>query len=462
FFLIPLYTHYLTPADYGVLEMIDLTCTIISFILGMGITNSILRFYAEYDQKSDKEEVVNSALIFALITGIVITYVLINTSYYFSRFVLINNEYSVLFKLAFFNLFLAIIHTHCKTIFRVEGKPKTFVYTSIYTTVVALVFNIYFIAILQIGVIGFYYSSIIAFLPITIVLLFNQFKKQKITFSTKKIKKMLGYGIYFIPTLLIMFIINFSDRIFLRIYADLDTVGLYALGYKMGMIIFFLFGIPFQQVWGAYAFEIEKKKNANEVFGRIMTYYMLLGVFSALSLSVLSRELITIIADKAFIDSHVIPFIAFSAVFYNAELVTKIGILINKKTHYLPVITGITAIINIFLNIILIPKYGMTGAATATLISFIFFPIASFVVSQRMYPIKYEVDRILKCVIFAIVLVLVSKLVNFDSLGETIVVKIFIIGCFPLVLWLMNYFHDTEKEEIKLFIYKLSKARETT
>jgi len=460
FFLIPLYTHYLTPKDYGILEMIDLTCVVISFLLGMGITNSILRFHGQYTGEKDKEEIINTGLVFAIGFGAIITFSIIYHSKTFSLLIFNNVEYSYYFILAFVNVFLAIIHTHCKTIFRAKGKPELFVTVSVITAISAMVLNIYFIGILQIGIRGFYYSSVITFFPITLVLLIKQFTKVKTIFSVDKIKIMLPYGVFFLPTLLISFFISFSDRILLRIFTDLETVGFYALGSKIGMIVTFLLGYPFQQAWGAYAFEIEKKKNAKEIYSKVLVYYLFLLIFLALSIAIFSREIITVIADSAYLQAYtVIPLIAFSAVFLSVDYVIQIGILIKKKTHYLPFISGFVAIINILLNILLIPRYGMMGAATATLISFIILPITSFRVAQKIYPIQYEIGRIMKMVFLAVVLYLVSIFIDIDSMIQAIILKIVIIGSFPIGLMALNFLHDEEKAEIVRIIKVIRKGK---
>lgn len=449
FFLIPLYTHYLSPKEYGILEMLDLTGTIISFFVAMGISNSILRFYGHYQEENEKEDMVNTGLIFALVAGGCLVAMLVACSDVFSNIIFGSNEYSLYFKFVFINIYIAQLNSHCMTIYRVRNQAKTFTIFSIISTLSAIGLNIYFLAIMSLGIISLYYSSIITFSLITSLILIKQFIRKKIVFSSDKLRRMLKYGLYFIPTLLITFVVNFSDRYFLKAYTDLQTVGVYALGYKIGMIVFFLIGFPFQQAWGAYAFQIVHKENASRLYSRIFTYYVAVLLFVALSVAVLSREMVAVMANPAFFDAYmVIPIVALAIVFFCADNVTRIGILIKEKTAYLPAINFAIAAINVLFNFLLIPRYGMMGAAFSTLISFVFLPLGSFLVSQRMYPIRYESVRLIKAVSMALMLYGVSMVLPKAGILQSILMKSLVILCFPALLYVMPFLDAEEKGHI--------------
>jgi len=459
FLLIPLYTHYLSPKDYGVLEMLDLTGNILSFFVAMGITNSILRFYGYYNTPEDREEVINTALIFAIMSGGLLVGFLCLFSDNFSRLLFDNNEYSFFFVLVFINIYLSQVHTHCKTSYRVKNQAVSFTVISVVTTVLALSLNILFIAYYGLGIKGLYYASLITFSITTILLLIRQFySTPKISFSFPKLLEMLKYGIYFIPTLLIAFVINFSDRYFLRYFTDLETVGLYSLGYKLGMIIFFLMGQSFQQAWGAYAFQYENDKEAPLLYGRIFTIFMFISIYIAFSMALLSKEIVVVIADPRYIDAYkVIPLIAFAAVCYASDNITKIGILITKKTALLPIINFSIATLNVFLNILLIPRYGMLGAAIATAVSFSLLPIISLAISNRFYRIDWEYAKILKLI--SVSLLLYASVIFIEPLNwhYAVPIKLFIIVfLFPVALFVSHFF---TKDDI-IFIksnFKLSR-----
>jgi O-antigen/teichoic acid export membrane protein len=221
------------------------------------------------------------------------------------------------------------------------------------------------------------------------------------------------------------------------------------LGCKISMIVSFLIGMPFELVWGAYAFEIEKKEFAKEIFAKILTYVIILSVFIALSISVLSKEIITIMASPSFIGAYVIiPLITTSIVLQISTNVVRIGILIKRKTFYLPVISSIIALLNVILNFALTPRYGMIGAAAANVLSFSVFPLMSYLISHRLYPIRFEFSRIFKIVSIALGIYLISLLASGHGLWQSIFLKVILVAMFPITLLLFGFFEQTEKEHI--------------
>ena len=94
FFLIPLYTHYLTPKDYGILELLDLTGYIIGYFVGLGIDQAILRYYNITNKKEERDEVLSTALIFNIFFGTFLVSVLLPTSKILSRYILGSTQYA--------------------------------------------------------------------------------------------------------------------------------------------------------------------------------------------------------------------------------------------------------------------------------------------------------------------------------------------------------------------------------
>jgi O-antigen/teichoic acid export membrane protein len=256
---------------------------------------------------------------------------------------------------------------------------------------------------------------------------------------------MVQYGTPFIPTGILLFILNFSDRYFLRMYADLHAVGLYALGYKMGMIVSILIAGPFNLVWSAYMFELEKKGDPKPIFARVFTYQVFAMLVVALSLSVLSREIVEVIADKAYLAAYtVIPLISLSMVLQCANDVLQTGVLITRKTYALPFIVGIAAATNIGLNILLIPRYSMMGAAVATAISYGVQVLATYVVASKIYYIPFEWRRIGILFLSGFLVYGLSTLIRPEGLGVRIALKSVGLLLFPGALLVARFFHASE------------------
>jgi len=447
FFLIPLYTHYLTPRDYGILELLDLTGYIMGEFFGMGLSESILRYYPYYSEEKDKKAVVSTAITFNFILGIIFTVTILCASKFLAKIILASKEYAYLFRILAINLFLGSIVGIMKSVLQVQQRSTFLTSISLIRTAIALFLNICFVALFKLDVKGILYSTLITSSLISAYLAVTILRYTSFSFQLSKLIKMLKYGLPFLPNGILMFIFNWSDRYILRIYSNMESIGLYALGYKIGMIAVFLISIPFNLIWRAYIFDVEKKPNAKLIYSRFATYYLLILLTVSLLIATLSKEIITILAAPSYLSAYkVIPLIVLSMVFMCSDNVFQVGILLKRKTHYLPTITAIAAFTNVFLNFILIPKYNMMGAALATAISFFVYILATYFVAQKIYFIPFETKRIEKILFCAILLFFFTNVFAFHSMFLSFVIKgIVTVSVFPFMLYFTGFLLPEEK-----------------
>lgn len=450
FLLIPLYTHYLTPEDYGTLELLELTSWFIGCFVTMGIHNAVLRYYAFYETSIEKYQVISSASLFVLLAGGLITSFLVAFSKLFSNLIFGNLSYAFLFSVVFINLFIGIMLELGKTSLRAEGKALTFTVISMIYTLIAIGLNIYFIVVLKLGIKGILYSTFIVQIVVVTYLFIYYYPKTKFSFCKIKLKLILRYGIPFVPTGIFVFILNWADRYFLKAYTNLQVIGLYSLGYKLSMIVVMLGGFPFALFWNAYMFEVHKKQDAQKIYARVFTYYTLVLFSIALFIACLSRELVTIMADPSFLEAYlIIPLIAFSMALMPLDNILRVGMLTSNKTYYLPYIEGLSAAIHIGLNFWLIRQYGMMGAGISTLVSYFLRAVFTWFVSQRIYPIGYEYRKVALIALNSIALFLLSKAIHSESLLTLLILKTLLVCLFPVLLYLTDFFDGNEKFIIK-------------
>lgn len=238
FVMIPLYTRYLAPTDYGVLELLDLTITVAGIMVGLGISTSIFRFYYQYKKPSDKKEVVSTALIFiTIVASAIVTLIIINASA-LSELVFKSTEFSQYFVWMFVSFLFSTIAAVPESYIMARQRSGVFTAIMIGTLVVNLALNILVVAFFRMGVLGIVYASALTrFLNISVLMMIT-FPGVGLRLSVPKLKEMLGYGLPLVPASAGQFAINFSDRFFLSQLSSLSSVGLYALGYKFGVMAF--------------------------------------------------------------------------------------------------------------------------------------------------------------------------------------------------------------------------------
>jgi O-antigen/teichoic acid export membrane protein len=211
---------------------------------------------------------------------------------------------------------------------------------------------------------------------------------------------------------------------------------------------------PFTTAWAPFLWSVSKKDNAKEIYSKILTYFFLVSMFVALGLSSLSKEVITIMTTSSYHDAYlIVPIIALSYVLYGCYFILFVGINLKKKTKYQPFIVGFGAIINLILNFLFIPKYGMYGAAIATLISYLTLPITTHFISKKIYPIEYEWIRLIKIFLISLFIFIICLLISIDSVIISGFIKtILIIVSYPSLLYIFRFFRKDEKEKIKQLI----------
>jgi O-antigen/teichoic acid export membrane protein len=449
FLLVPLYTRFLTPADYGLIELLDLTAFFVGTFVALGMEQAVMKFYHAYEAPSDRHQVISTAVLFTCCSGLVMVALLVPLRGFFAEVVLGSRRYEGLFYIAFVTLLVTSLVSLLKITLRAQQRSVTFTVVSLAQTTVAIALNILFVAVLHKGPVGIFYSTLIGSTLFSAYLMWRILGETGISLDTVKLKRMLGYGIYFVPAGLASYVLNWTDRYFLRAYSTMDVIGLYALGYKIAMIVVLVVAVPFNQIWHSYLFEIEKQPNARDVYARVATYFVGALTAVALGIALLSREIVIVMAAPAFVEAHtVIPVLSAAMIFFCVDNVFQVGLLIKGESNRLSSARWIAAVANLGLNWLLIPRYGMMGAAIATLLSFMCSAVLILRKAQQTYPVPFEYRRYAQIAMAAAVTYAVSPLLPSSPLWLAIVTKAATWLLFPLLLFVTGFVRPEERNAI--------------
>src|SRR3990172_11798123 len=290
FIMLPIYTRYLTPADYGVLELLTITTDVISIISGIGLTSTVMRFYSKYDNQEEKNKVVSTAIIVMSVPYLIANLVCVLLSGKFSVLVFGSVDYTFYFQLSFVLLFLQSGIDIPFALIRLKENSLLFILTNVSKLIIQLSLNIYFVMILKLGVAGILYSSLIAYLLISSFLIFYTVRSVGFAFSFQRSFEMLRFSYPLIFWSLGSFILTFSDRYFLNIYSDLRTVGIYFLVYKFGFLLVAL-DAPFSLIWEPKRFEIAKQFDGFLIYKKVFMYLNIVLFIISLLISVLIKDI---------------------------------------------------------------------------------------------------------------------------------------------------------------------------
>jgi O-antigen/teichoic acid export membrane protein len=450
FLLIPFYTHYLTTADYGTLELLDLSVTLVGLLLNMWMNASLVRHYYEYEDTKSRNEVVSTALLATSATAALFSALGLIWARGLSVLILKSPEFSSFVRVISCNLFLTCVNSVSFSYLRARQRSSAVVVMNTVSLVVGLALNIYFLAVVKTGVVGILYSSLISNVIVTTGLTIVTVTQVGIHFDGAKLKAIATFGLPLILTSFSAFELNFADRFFLQHYSDVSTVGLYALGYKFGYMLSFLLIQPFIMIWGARMYEVAKRPDAGAVFSRVLAYFTLVLCTAALVMSLVIRQVISIIASANFHEAYrVVPPVALAYVFYGMSYYFQTGIYISKKSSYLGLMGVICAAANVALNFLLIPRYAAMGAAWATALSFLLMAILAYAFSQRVYPIPYAVLRTSVPVFAAVGIYVLSTFIEVPSVFAALFVKLALIAGFGAVVLASGFFDASETIQLR-------------
>lgn len=451
FIMIPVYTRFLSPADYGILELLTLVTTALAMVLSFRLENAMVRYYSDYGSQIEKDKLGSTILIFISLVAILALGVLSANSSFVSLLVIGDVQHSRFFIFIFATLAFDLCASVGNSYLKILEKSSLFIAVGLLQLVLGLGLNIYFLVVLKLGVQGVLYSMVIANGTACLILTVYMLRQVGFHFDFPKLKRLINFGLPLIPAGFFIFILNMGDRYMLNQLSDLSEVGIYGLGYKFGMLLGAFFAQPFQSIWGPKRIEIyNSRENRNEIYSRVFTYF-LFGLFLAgMAISLLIKDVLGVMTTEEFLPAYrVVPFVILGYIFYSLYYFVDLGFYIKDKTYWYPIINAIAAIVNIGLNLIFIPKLGAMGAAIVTAISFFICPLIAFIVSQKLYYIPYDFIRIMKLLISVLVFYFLGSLVSTPYLLLNLSIKTAVILAYPMFLCLINFFDSKEIAFIK-------------
>lgn len=425
FLFVKIYTQKLTPADYGLSDLISITASLLIPIFTIDIQDAVLRF--SMDDNYNKGDVFTSAFKINLL-GLILVIII---SIFLSIFKIFNVDH-------YFYIFLIIYYfagalqnsiiLFCKGI----DKIKTIVIASIISTLTTIFANILFLILFDLGVYGFLISNVLGTIFYIIYVIF---KEKLYTYINYKLKmnilhEMVRYSFPLVFNSVSWWINNASDRYILTFISGIAASGVYAISYKIPNILS-VFQSIFYQAWSISAIKEFDKNDTDGFIGIIYTILSFLIVFLCSILMILNIPLSSFLYSNDFFAAwQFIPPLLVSVVFNSLSLFIGGILTAVKDTKTISLSTIIGAVINIILNFALITLYGAYGAAIATLISYLFVFFIRMHVLKKHLNMKFDK----KVTNFTYFLLIVQMILAYMG-NQFILLQLFIM----LIIFAVNY-----------------------
>jgi O-antigen/teichoic acid export membrane protein len=386
--LLPYYTMLLTTVEYGELDLINSTLALLIPIVSINMFEAVFRYSSEIN--ANKTKIFTSAILtntlILLIVGLVS--VIISNSKYSSEYIL------PVFILLAINIIQMILKHFIKSI----NKMKTYVYSDFIQVIIFIIFNIYFIGILKLGVKGFILAKIFSLLIDATFILFHGkvYKYISISqFDAIAVREMFGFGIPLIPNSLMWWVNNLADRYLIVYFIGAAANGLYGIAAKFPIVIAILSGI-FINAWKISAYEEYHQTDSAKFYSRIFTFYFFMLTFITSLMLIMLKPVIFLILGAEFHSAWMYSPLLIMAGLFSALagfLGTNYDVMKNTKMTLKS--TLVAAIVNISLNLIFIPQFGIQAASASTLISMLILTLIRAYESQKYMNMTFEVKKII-------------------------------------------------------------------
>lgn len=430
FLLLPIYTKYLSPKDYGIIASMGVLTAVLTIIFTLSTDRSIYRLYYDYKNTNLTKTFLGTICIF--ITAVALASMII--IFIFRRNITnlyIDVAFYPYYVFAILSCFFGIFSTIPKIYLQIREKAKEFVILSLGQFILATILILWFVCIEKSGAEGQLKGQLLANVIFMPIYLFILSRIIKFRFDLEILVKVLSFSIPFVPTLLFAWIINLSNRIFLVKMSTLSVVGIYSLGCQLGAVILIVIN-GFHTAYSPYFFSLanededEKNKiNLNKLTNMAALGYMLFIFIIAL----ISKELVMFFMNPRYIEAYsIMRIILPSYLFAGMAGIASLSIMQHKKTKAVMAFNLAAALINIALNYILIGYYGMYGAAFATLLSevILFYMLYSY--SKRCYFIPIDWERMMPYAIMFTSIIIFYQFILEKYAYASIITKIIIFG----------------------------------
>lgn len=441
--LLPLYTRYLTPSDYGKIETLLALTTVMGLILRAGITSAFFRFYFDVTDDAGRLRVLRTSFWFTMGGGTLGLVLLLVLADPVSSLLFGTTSAANLVRAAGVALWATVNYEQMTSLFRVEERSVAFVCASLANVFITIGLTLVLVVGLEEGALGVIVGNFSGTLIVYLALLGYRREQLGLQFDRGLLREMNHFGLPLVPTALFLWITNFADRLFLVKLADVSEAGLYSVGVRVASAMVLLL-TAFRMAWPAFAYSISDEREARRTYAYVLTYLTVVTAWVALALALLAPWLVDLLAAPRFADSaQVVGPLAFATVSYGAYIVIAIGVGRARRTQFNWVVTGAAAVVNTALNFVLIPPYGMMGAAIATVAAYTTMAVGMAWWSQRIYPVPYQWRRVATAALAAVALAAIGKGLDV-GLGPAIVLAL----AYPLALVLLGFTSAEERRRL--------------
>jgi O-antigen/teichoic acid export membrane protein len=447
--LLPLYTRYLTPEDYGAAEILFAAVVTASIVVRFGLLEAILRFY--YLDGEDPAKVVKATFAGLFWLSTLGALIALPFSGPLSEALLDPKELppgvsgAELVRIAIGGLWVLTMWEFMLTLFRLDERARAFFVTTILNVLAAIALTVVLVVDLEEGARGLLIGSYASGAAFVLVLIALQWRRLSLWPEPALLRRLFRFGLPTMPAEVSLYGLNFVDRLIIARSLGLREAGLYSLGVKFAQAVNVLVR-GFQLAWPPLAYSIREDGEARRVYATVVTLFVAGCAWVVAGMWLFSRWIVRALAAPRFFDSfEVIGLISVAVTLYALYLVLVVILGRTGRTELnVPAAVG-GLVVNVALNLALVPPLGIVGAGLALVASYLVVLGLMYGFTQRLFPVPYEWNRLLRVVLTVAALVGLAELLVPTEGAAGLLLRVALFAAYPLVLLGSGFFSDEER-----------------
>ncbi|HEY6888457.1 MAG TPA: lipopolysaccharide biosynthesis protein [Solirubrobacter sp.] len=444
--LLPIYTHHLTPADYGTAELMLTTIILVSIILRLGLGEALVRFHFLDTDPERRRKLARTAtgslFIATTLAAIVISFLADPISH-----ALLDTDQPAVIRAAALGLWAFTNLELAYSLLRVEENARAFATASLINVGLTVLLTIYLVVLRDQGAVGLLLGNYVASAVVLVGLWWTQrdaFGFRPGGIDRAQLGPMLRFGLPTVPAEVSVFALFFIDRFWLFRFEDAAEAGLYSISVKLAGIVVFTVR-AFQYAWPPLAYSIEDDAEASRVYARITTYYVLFTGVVVAGLALLGRWLVRIFAAPEYFQAHeALPWVSLGWALYGLFLVLVAMAGRAQVTVRNAPAALVGLIVNVALLALLVPPLGIAGAGIALAGAYVVMLVVMWALIRNLFPVAFEWGRLARFTLVAGGIAIAGELLLPTSGAVGFITRALALAAIPPALYAARFFRPGE------------------
>lgn len=440
--LLPVYARLLSKAEFGVLELLVVVGALVKLAVALQITQGVARLYGDAEGEPERGRLISTAWWFSALAYSLFAAAAVAGAAWIAPRLLGASGSQGIWVVGALGMSAGGVFYFWTHMLRWQLLPGKYARALIAQVVASHGIGLYLLVVHGWGVLGVLAGQLTGNLIGAGMGWWWSRARCRLAFSRQKLREMLAYSTPLVPSSLAVFVALYIDRIAISRFMTMEDLGLYSVGFRLasasGLIL-----VGFRSAWMPQVLASYKEKDAPAQMAKVFRYFMFLVLGVVMGLGLFAPELLRLLTTAEFLPvAKVVPLLAAATVLSSMYLFAP-GLELAKRTRVIAVINVVAAAVNTGLNVLLIPLWGLYGAAVATLTS----AALSFALymrkSQKLYPVPHEWRRHLASVVIVAIAVAAGMLLIEASMpwGLSLLARVIVAGIAALLLlqWLIGW-----------------------